>query len=118
MQTVRLRVHYSDLAKMKAWRIYRWVITFVLISAIIIFLVLIPRWYTGKGLTSIMIILYANFNMLIAFHRCGCHHVAHHTHAPPHRATTPLVTPRACCLPEVRHQPSPHHTPAGSLPCF
>lgn len=70
--TVVLQKHWLELAQHKPWRIYRWTLTIGIIAFFIIFLVLVSKYYNGgalNGFHTIMIILYANLQLLIAFHR-------------------------------------------------
>ncbi|KAG1659988.1 hypothetical protein FOA52_009662 [Chlamydomonas sp. UWO 241] len=67
--TVALRQHWMDLADHKPWRIYRWLLTLVLVGFMFTFLLGVKKLYTGDGISTICIVLYANFMLLIAFWR-------------------------------------------------
>ena len=67
--TVALRERWLGLANNKPWRIFRWALTLGLIAFFFVFLLGIKTLYTGNGATSIIIILYANLHLIIAFHR-------------------------------------------------
>jgi hypothetical protein len=94
---------FTEGANHKTYRIYRYLMTIVMIMFLIVWLAVASRWYDGNGFTTISIILWANFQLLCAFHkvrhatpRSASRHSPHNAAVRPHGVTRPL-----------RHSPQP-----------
>ncbi|KAJ9526929.1 hypothetical protein QJQ45_025369 [Haematococcus lacustris] len=67
--TITLRAYWINLANHKPWRIYKWFVTLGLVVFIIVFFVGISRFMTGSGFEAMLIVIYANWNLLVSFHK-------------------------------------------------
>lgn len=60
-------------ARHKPWRIYRWMMALAIISFFVAFLAGVQRVLrpsgAGSAFQTILLVVYANFNILIAFHK-------------------------------------------------
>lgn len=64
-----MRTYFTELADHKPYRIYRYIMTVSMFIFLVLWLALASRWYDGNGFTSILVILWANFQLLVAFHK-------------------------------------------------
>jgi 1,3-beta-glucan synthase len=67
--TLVLQDYWMTVANNKPWRMYKWALALVIIGFIFAFLFGMTSLYEGNGGTTICIILYANFNLVVFFHR-------------------------------------------------
>ncbi|KAG2500666.1 hypothetical protein HYH03_001432 [Edaphochlamys debaryana] len=67
--TIQVKTYFTELADHKPYRIYRYIMTTCMIVFLILWLALVSRWYEGNGFTTLCVILWANFQLLVAFHR-------------------------------------------------
>ncbi len=67
----QVRTYFTELADHKPYRIYRYTLTLLAFIFLIVWLAVVSRWYDGNGFTTLCVILYANFQLLIAYHKVG-----------------------------------------------
>lgn len=67
--TLMIKAYFTERANHKPYRIYRYMLAAALVIFLIVWLGVLPRWYEGNGWTTLVIILYANFNLLLAYHK-------------------------------------------------
>jgi hypothetical protein len=64
---------YQKATNRRGWRIFSfWSITGGSLM-FAMYLTVLSKWYTGNGFANILLILYANLNLAIAFHRAATH---------------------------------------------
>ncbi|KAL6746905.1 1,3-beta-glucan synthase component-domain-containing protein [Haematococcus lacustris] len=76
--TITLRAYWINLANHKPWRIYKWFVTLGLVVFIIVFFVGISRFMTGSGFEAMLIVIYANWNLLVSFHKLATPMLSQH----------------------------------------
>ncbi|PNH06649.1 Ankyrin repeat domain-containing protein [Tetrabaena socialis] len=69
MATIQIKTYFTELADHKPYRIYRYIMTIAMFVFLIVWLAVASRWYDGNGISTLCIILYANFQLLIAYHK-------------------------------------------------
>lgn len=52
-------------ANHRPWRIYRWGITLLLLAFFVTFFAGVQRYFRGSAINTILIIIYADFNLLL-----------------------------------------------------
>ncbi|GIL75226.1 hypothetical protein Vretimale_7896 [Volvox reticuliferus] len=67
--SIQIKTYFTELADHKPYRIYRYLVTICLVIFLILWLAVVSRWYDGSGFNTLCIILYANFQLLVAYHK-------------------------------------------------
>ncbi|GLI62082.1 hypothetical protein VaNZ11_004642 [Volvox africanus] len=67
--SIQIKTYFTELANHKPYRIYRYMVTICMVIFLIHWLALVSRWYDGNGFNTLCIILYANFQLLVAYHK-------------------------------------------------